>query len=204
MKRAILLVVALSICAPAATQATVTISVGNHLLLPNTPGQVIDIIVSSDGEGLNAMDMYLDVNGGIGPAPLITGFNLQFAPTVWAAQPNTPSVYGAPYEPPPGTLVFSSGVFLNSLAVNVSGNGIVAQIEFDTTGLLGGVFPVRLQNDDWGPTVLATNTGPLDPVLVNGSVVIGIPEPGSMVLGLLAVAALGIVASRSRPLRKGR
>jgi hypothetical protein len=198
MRLRVIFFVGMLACAPTVGQAVVTVSAGLHTLIPNTPGQVIDILISyTEGEGVNALDLYIDINGGIGPAPVITGFNLQGAPTIWAAAATTHSVYGPPYEPPPPTLAFASGVFLNNSAANVPASGVLAQLEIDMTGIFGGTWVIRLENSDWGETVMGNSSGPLPFIREDGAIT-QVPEPASLVLALLASTALTAVGIRRR------
>jgi hypothetical protein len=200
MNKRVLIFLGLLVFVPSMALATVTISAGNHVLLPNTPGQVIDILISTDAaDGINALDLYMDVNGGNPAAPVITNYNTQALPTIWGAAATTHSVYGPPYEPPPPTLVFATGVFLNNSASNVPASGILAQLEIDTTGFFpgDGPWPLRLENNDWGETVTGNSSGPLLFVRVDGEISI-VPEPSSVVLALFAAAAMGAVVIRRR------
>jgi hypothetical protein len=197
MQRHALIIIVL-LCLGSSAHATVTLSVGHHFVLPNTPGQTFDVLISSSGEGITAMSFYLEVNNGLGPAPIITGVNISTAPTIWAALPNNTSDYNYPYEPPTITLAFD--VFLQSAAWEVPANGIAARIEVDTTGLLTGYFPLRLENDDFGETLLGDSQGVLNYVRVDGSLTI-VPEPAAGILGLFAIAVLAASAIRIRAAR---
>jgi hypothetical protein len=193
------MILGLLVTTTSVAQAAVTLTAGNHPLLPNTPGQVVDILISTDAsDGVNALDLYLDINGGNPSAPQFDSFTFG-APAIWAAAATSPSVYGDPYEPPPSTLVFASGIFLQNATTDVPASGILARLTVDTTGFFAGdgPWPLRLENGDWGETVMGNSVGVLPFIRQDGEISI-VPEPSSLVLTLLAAAALGAVAIRRR------
>jgi hypothetical protein len=204
MQRRVLLFLGLLVCVPAVAQAAVTITAGSHPLLADTPGQVIDILVSSDGEGINVVDLYMTIDGNVGPAASFEGYNPWGAPTVWDDPPGgagnwTDNGYPAVS---PGDLKFAQGVALNNVNNDVSGNGIIAQVTIDTTGFFFGDGPwvLQLTNEDWGDTSVANSDGVPETFLIDGEISI-VPEPASLVMGLFAAAALGAVVIRRRRVR---
>lgn len=178
---------------PSTALAVPTITVGNHLLLPNTPNQVIAILVSSAGEQVAGLDLYLYVNGGVGPAPVITAIDVVGPGTIFA--PNNVGQFslGPPYDVPglqPSAITTTASGF-------VPANGVLAYVTFDTTGIPVGGYTISLTNPDLGPTDFAVNPG-FDAILVDGF--IGqVPEPSTFVLAALGVAgACGMRLRRKR------
>jgi hypothetical protein len=184
---------------PAIAQATITITVGNHNLLPNTAGQTVDILVSTDAsEGVNSMDLSIIENNFVGGGPVMTALLLDDAATIWAASPSTQ--FGG-IDPPSDTELFNS-VAVDSTSTNVPLSGVLARIIVDTTGIPVGSYPLEIGRQDGsiGPTTLFATTGQLSPIIIEGSLNI-VPEPSSVVLGMFGVAALGMVVIRRRRIR---
>jgi hypothetical protein len=176
----------------AVAQAVPTVTAGNHLLAPNTPGQVIPILVSSANENVAGLDLYLYLNGNSGLGPIITAVDVIGPGTIF--NPNNVGQFslGPPYDVPgqqPSAITTTASGF-------VVANGTLAFVTVDTTGVAGGVFPLGLFNPDLGPTDFAVNPG-FDAILVDGSITV-VPEPASIVMGLFAAAGIGAVVIRRR------
>lgn len=161
--------------------AATTINVGNYLLLPNTPGQVISIpVVGGDaapgadlavqiGDGGPEMAMYGQPAGT--PGPKITGIGLTTG-TIFG-------VSGASQFTPSGNIpqVWFTNVALLGTPTSVSTSGVLANITIDTTGFSNGSFPLLLKNVVPGlnpPNGMSsdfTDSGPV-PTINNGAVLI--------------------------------
>jgi hypothetical protein len=217
--KTLLLIPAGLLCLSAAVHAAPTITVGNYVLVPNTPGQTIyfDVngIVPNAGTtaapgNVNGMTFTVAIAEG-GPAyggplgPKTTSIDVDSGPSIWVA-PNSPSGHIAPtvFIDPGGqlaqiTLLTTSGF------VNVS-SGILAMLVIDMTGLPpGGGFgdwsitlAGGIVEEHLGNTELIGSSTP-DPVIINyengnsGSILI-VPEPSGVALaaiGLIGVAAWG-------------
>lgn len=182
---------------PSTTLAVPTIIAGIHYIQPNTPGQVFPILVQGPGEMVAGLDLYLLVNEGLAPAPVITAVDIVGPGTIF----NTNNVgqfdLGPPYEAPglqPTAITTTTSGF-------VAANGILAFITVDTTGIFGGfgfplVYPLSLTNPDLGPTDFAINPG-FDAILVDGELRF-IPEPSTLALAALSLVGLIAVARRHR------
>ena len=224
-----LLVVPVAILFLSATAPGATITVGHYIVLPNTPGQTIVINVSgivpnasanplSAAPGnVNGMVFSVAIAGG-GPAyggtpgPTITAIDVDSGPSIWVA-PNSPAGHN-----PPST--FYDGQIAQVTFLTVSGfvnvtDGILATLVIDTTGfpagggfgewtltLAGGAIEENLGDTEF------TGSSTPDPVNIvyeafggtAGRIAV-VPEPSSIVLGLLALAALAAVAAGKRHAR---
>jgi hypothetical protein len=151
--------------APATTQAA-TITAGVHTLLPNLPGQQVQIFASG-GEAVSGIDFFVQVGdggatvGGDDTRPTITSLDLVTG-TIFAAN-NT----GAFTDPAP--LIW--GATTTTTSGTVAANGLVATLTIDTTGLSSGQFDLVLNPPSTGPTAFADPGVTTN--LMNGSLRIG-------------------------------
>ncbi len=182
---------------PALASAAVTVTASNHVFGPGGGVAVVDVIITSDaGEGLNSMDLNAIVNNNVGGGPIITGFNITGAPTLWQLNATT-LINGVD---PPGTEIFESVV--NNSAVNsaIGASSILATVTIDTTGLGPGAWPWSVgpnPNSQTAPTTLFSVSGEIVPVYFDGVISV-VPEPSSVVLGLFAAAGMAAVVIRRR------
>jgi hypothetical protein len=204
MLRKIGVVLGLLICSAAIANAEQTIIVGDHVLLPNTAGQIVQIFVSSNTQ-VAGLDMNAQVADSgplalgsiVGPGivgDIITG-------TIFASN-NTGVGDGD------GGAFGNQVEFLSTTTASgtVLANGLLVTLTVDTTGLdsnspgdLGpGHWSLRLFDTVNGPTDFADPLINASNVIVDGSLIIPSPEPTSIVLGLFAIAGLGAVAVRNR------
>jgi hypothetical protein len=199
MQRRVFLILAAFLTLPAMAQAAVTVTVGNHNLVPETAGQIVDILIAAtEGEGLNSMDLSLIENNLVAGGPVITAIDLVSAATIWGASPSTQ--FGG-VDPPTSTEIFNS-VAVNSTSTDVSANGILARLTVDTTGTAVGSYALEINRQDGsiGPTTMFAVGGEIFPTYINGSLNV-VPEPSSIVMGMFAVAGLACVAIRRRARR---
>ena len=189
-----------------------TVVVGNHVLLANTAGQLISITVSGiEPNTVNGITFAFEIDGG-GPdyggplGPRITEVDVDSGPSIWVS-PNSAG------HNVPNVFIDASGQwggvdFITTTGfVNVA-SGIVITLQIDTTGIAGGVHSLSLvgnNNDD----AIALNFGPSHftgqnfvSSITDGTIFM--PEPSSVVLGLLGIAVFGVIALRKRHARTQR
>jgi hypothetical protein len=176
----------------AVAHAVPSMIVGNWNLLPNTPGQVVQVLVDSSEEQVAGLDLYLFVNNNVGPAPIITAVDIIGPGTIFNPNNVGQTTLGPPYDVPG----LQTSSITTTSAGFVTADGILAFVTVDTTGIFAGTFPVSLTNPDLGPSDFAVDPGN-DAILVNGQWNV-IPEPSSIVMGLFAAAGLGAVMIRRR------
>ncbi len=205
MLRKTCLVLALLLSLPVAASATPLISAGTHILQPNTPGQVIAILVSGlpgdpildqgqvvgGGEAFAGVNLSLMVEDGTF-GPTITGVDLVGAGTVLAGNNNGQQDY-SPFYVAPGREIVAYATTSNGY---VGPNGVLAFLEIDTTGVLPGEYDLHLSHSVFGqsdlPPFFVTDT------LIEDGLLQVVPEPSSVVLGVFAMAGLGAFAIRRR------
>lgn len=151
---------------------------GNYELLENTPGQWIEIFVSS-GEQVAGCNFSAQIGGG-GPqlggtlGPIITSVDFEGSPgnpTIFFGNnkgPNNLDVIGVP-QIAMYSIITDSGTVL--------ADGLLARVEIDTTGFFGDrTWSLTLSQPPQAPT----NFAPLPVAITDGA--IHIPEPASMIL----------------------
>jgi len=202
MVRKFSLVLALLIGTAAVANATQTIIVGSHNLLPGTAGQVITILVTSNtqvqGLALNSQiaDGGPDAGGSVVGPSLVASI--------------LPGIFGANNT---GESDVDGGGFGNQIDLKqtstasntVLANGTLVTLTIDTTGFTGtspgdlgpGTWSLRLSDTLNGPTNFGDGVIDASNVITDGSIHIT-PEPTALVLGLFAAAGLGAVAIRNR------
>jgi hypothetical protein len=137
--------VVLTLSATSTARAASTINVGNYLLLPNTPSQVIQIPVSGTDMAPGA-DLAVQVGDGgpqLGgtPGPVITGIGLTTG-TIFA-------VPDASQSTPSGNIPqvwFTDVALTGNNPSSVLANGVLANLTLDTTGFSNGSFALLLAN----------------------------------------------------------
>jgi MYXO-CTERM domain-containing protein len=205
MRLKVVLLAAAMLAAATAARADLTITVGDHTLLPNMAGQVVPIFVSAQG-GEAVQGLQFRVTEGDGGSA-VGGFDIGPAMTGDITGPGTvffPNNVGtADNSVPP--MVLDLGTVTGAGSITLPpGLSLLGTITFDTTGLgpgpALGLFmagPNSLTGDtQMNPFFIGNDPGTALTV-VNGSVQI-VPEPSSVVLGLFAMAGLGAVAIRRR------
>ena len=197
MRRKVGLALAFVFCLAATVQAANVVTIGNHVLLPNTPGQVITLNVSGTDQ-VGGLDFFLQVaDGGPGAVGniLAPGISGDILTGMIFASNNTGLNDGNP-----GGSNFGNEIVLLSTTTNsgtVLANGLLATVTIDTTGFFGGSWPLIMTGTAAGDSDLGV---PGNLQTIDGS--ISVPEPTSVVLGLFAVAGLGVVAIRKRRARR--
>ena len=161
---------------------TLAIDVGEHVLLPDTPGQVIPILVSggADVQGVvfnfQLDDGYPDVPGSTGDGPNIANVDLVGTGTVFGSIANS------------GNNVIESRDQIWVVGTTTSdgvivAKGILAYVTIDTTGWFGGdgLWQLKLADTFNGDTNFQTPDGQIVPIIINGLVTIDnlpVADPG--------------------------
>jgi hypothetical protein len=197
------------------------ITVGNHVLVPNSGVQTIDILISG-GEPMIGLDFTFSIGdggvdfGGTMTEPL-ADVDLVGPGTIYHGN-NTGQQLGA-YVPGSGGTIVGPGLWGATYALTETGfiraEGVLARLTIDTTDLSNPtsndrVIPLRMTlppGNPYGP-VPTSFTGPngltVFPLAPDGSLIIpavAIPEPAGLSLGLVSAAAVALVVRRSRPSR---
>lgn len=162
------------------------IVVGNHALLSNTAGQQIQLFVTGNDQvsGLNFNLQVADGGPGAGGSilgPVITGVDLVSQPGMIFYQ-NSTTVLN------PGSAPRLAVRSFTTASGTVIAEGLVAIVTFDTTGIAGGTYPLKMS---------ATVNGDSDfagvPInIVNGTITLPTPPvPPDISLSIRDVTATG-------------
>jgi len=153
------------------------IDVGNHVLLPNTRNQTIEINVSG-GHGVSgvvlnvqAADGYPDVPGSSDDGPNITGVDLVGSGTVFGNVPNNGNGFIETYDQ-----IWIVGTTTQEPNVAIL-EGTLAKVTFDTTPFSSGTWDVKLADTFNGDTHFQSSVfGTLvSPQVINGTIRIDQP-----------------------------
>jgi hypothetical protein len=188
--------------------ATTVVTVPSVTLLPNTPNQIIAILVTGDGQ-TSGMDLNVQIDdGGVAfnpgtennpPRPKLTGLEVKVPGFVFSANVTDPG----PSNPQPGILLdqFSSYSITTASGFNPATGGL-ARLTIDTTGVAPGSWPLIITGTVGDDSLLyddSTDTTPnvLDTQFINGVLSIVVPEPSSLVLAAFSsLAVVGLVWRR--------
>jgi hypothetical protein len=182
------------LAAAQAAPAAIVIDVGTHYLLPNTPGQAVQIFVSTtDANRVGGCNLNAQIDGA-GPAfggvagPAITNVDLQTG-TIFAGNNDGESNL-APFEVP---MLAMYSILTHTSTVPAS--GLLVTLTVDTTGYTtpGQSWTLNLNNTLNG----ATDFAPTAATITDGLIII--PEPCT--LAVLAVGAAGMLLRRRRRAR---
>jgi hypothetical protein len=208
--RCLLFLSAIAVVAPA--HALTTVDVGTHALLPNMPGQTIDIFASGP-DLIAGMDLFVRIaDGGPDPdlpafargvisGPVITDLDI-LTGTVFGSN-NTGSINGFATEE--NTFPDPYEQYENRSTTTASGaviaNGKIGTLTIDTTGFFvgSGPFALVLSSTAAGDTIFIdffSSVGAKVPSsITDGLIVIAeVPEPGSLALALVALFATSSIA----------
>jgi hypothetical protein len=205
MRSSFIVALALALSPLATTaQANLFIDVGDHLLLPNLPGQTIPIYVKADGgeqvQGILLRAFLGDGGaavGGVDVGPAMSGAILDPGMLFFA---NNFGLIDSSFGPMILDLQTATDTGFITLPPGLS---LMGTITFDTTGLGPGSvtgMALKLVGGLGGDTQLPPyfSGDPDFPLtIVNGSVTI-VPEPGSIVLAAIGLAGIIALAYRRR------
>lgn len=193
----------------AATAATV-INVGNHLLLPNTPNQKIEIFVTG-GDQIQGVNFNAQI--GTDPENALNTPVFQYDANQHLSFPGNNlstllapgSIFAVPAGFGENDVTFYPRLWQSGSATSsgtVAANGLLATLYIDTTGLIGGVWPLILSATIAGPTDWAGSIFQgqevSNPIIIDGTIGGLIPEPSSIVLAGFAVIGFGGFVARRR------
>jgi PEP-CTERM motif len=179
-----------------ALQATGTgqlINVGSHDLLPNVAGQEIAIFVSGGGQ-IHGVDFIVQIGNG-GPyngfpadGPHITDIDLISPPAIFASD-NIGQFDSITTPQKWESFTFANG------SGTVDASGLLATITLDTTAVMPSTTWALILTD---PTTFEDENGEtINPTIFDGLITV-VPEPSAIVLGILAMAALGVFGACRR------
>ena len=220
LKRYGIAAAAVGLSAAAGAQAAVITVPENIQLQPNTANQLVEIFVTGEANDpqITGMNLYASIGDGTGPGaePVFrrtVGANtnaqgVNYDTTIFRApQPGYDPEGTGQDQPFPSTVTFQTTagqpIAESSIAFNESGQAIVAngkivRLFIDTTGINGGVFPLKLMDVDNGAgsdTAFILSGGTeLVPTIDNGSIQV-VPEPAAF--GLIGLAGLALVRRRA-------
>lgn len=154
------------------------INVGIHQLLPNRAGQVVKLYVSGDVQ-VEAMEFMVQIADGSN-GPILEHVDI-LGESIFSS--NNLGVY-------PGSYVQPGLAYLGTMTESgyVLGNGLLATLTIDTTGLYEGQYDLLLMNTIEG----STNFADIIPVITNGRLIV-VPEPCSL---LVVASGIGVMLLR--------
>jgi hypothetical protein len=183
--------VVLLFCLLSATaRSQIFINVGDHTLLPNTPGQTIDISVSG-GIPVQGLNFNVQVADGFPdgtPPGTVDGPNITAIDILGTA--SKPTIFFGnntgqqPIRSDPQ--VWSASTTTSLGLVNAA--GLLGILTIDTTGWFGGNWTLALNNTQEGPTDFTL----LSATITDGSITV-VPEPVSTSLVTSALLAGGLL-----------
>jgi hypothetical protein len=209
MRRQVLLFLAVLMSLPAIAQATVTITLGNHILEQNKADQTFNITITADEDyAFGDTRTTIEASG-----PFITKINgttdgaiASMAGTVWAGGGG--GIAGTPNGTP---TIGDNGRFLtwshntSSFAVQQT-DGIHAIVTVSTVGIAAGVYDFTDGNDggisEMFSAIVSDEGVAVSELIVEAGTLTVTPEPGTIVLGLFAAAGLASVAIRRHRSRR--
>ena len=168
------------------------INVGAHSLLPDTPGQTIEIRVSG-GAAVQGVDFNVQIadgfpTGGTVDGPNITGVDIigtALNPTIFFGNANAPQVLRQ--DPQMWSL------FTTTQSGTVVANGLLGILTIDTTGWFTGNWTLALGNTQEGPTDFTL----VNATITDGSITV-VPEPVSSVAVATLLLAGAVFLRRRR------
>jgi len=217
MRKVALAFLILIFCMAEMAHAATSISVGNYVLLPNTPNQEIQIFVTG-GDQIQGMNL----NAQIGPDPSsaitpVFQYDANQHLVFPGANLSTLLAPGSIFSPPAGfgenDVTFFPALWQAGSATSsgtVAANGLLAKLYIDTTGFFplytDQVWALNLFDTiggptDWAGSLFQGNEVP-NPIITDGTIrIVGVPEPSAVVIAMFGVAGLVAFAIR-RPARR--
>lgn len=169
----------------AASSEAITITVGDHTLAANTPGQQVQIMVSG-GEQVSGLNLQVQVGDGgpeladFGLAPGVDG------PAITAVDLTTGTIFAGVSEDEysetgpriPQYVCYS--LAMTETGASVPATGLLATLTIDTTGFQGGTWDLRLGNvlPELGP--YNSDFAPTPATILNGSISITLPGDANL------------------------
>ncbi|MEM1224666.1 MAG: hypothetical protein AAGJ40_03160 [Planctomycetota bacterium] len=174
--------------------ADIVIDIGNPVLLPDTPDQVISI-QSSGGEQVAGVNFNLQIDPVVGVSPEITGLDIVGPGTIFTSS-NTGQTGTTIGELDPINLASFQFALASATTTSgtVSSDGVLGFVTLDTTGIFGGSFVINMDSTFNGPTDFAPT--PVNTFLGGSLTVAAIPEPSSFTW--MASAASLVLLTRYR------
>ncbi len=193
-------------------QATITITVGDHPLLPNTADQPIEIFVSG-GDLVRGVDFNVQIADGFPnhafPDPGVDGPNIpntDLAADILGAGGNS-TIFTSTSNNGTGYVAGNNGEQFANRGTLIDGTGTTAAagrlvtLKVDTSGWFSGSWDLRLGDTINGSTTFFDANGdPVVPVITEGTITI-VPEPS---LACVAVGALLVGGGCVARLRRRR
>ena len=153
-----------------------TIVVGNHIVLPNSAGQIVQVFVSG-GDAVSGVDFNAQIaDGGIFAGGVVSGPAI--AADIVNATIFAPNNVGD-NNANPGHVFGDMVAFHSTTTASgaVSANGLLATLIIDTTGFASGTWPLKLAGTVNGNTAF----GSVPTNVTNGRITIGSFAPGQVV-----------------------
>lgn len=191
MRSRVILAASIVCCCCAVARAASTVHTGSYFFYENTTDNKVQITGTNDaGDTTAAMNFVVGIGDEHSAGqPLITDVDL-LTGTVFEAN-NTGQFF--PSFPPPGYVVVGA-IVTESAAVSTA--GLLGTLTIDTTGVAPGEYDLKLKKD-FGAPLVSFNFFTMPALYDLGTItVLPIPEPTSLLLGTIALAALGAVAVR--------
>jgi MYXO-CTERM domain-containing protein len=167
-----------------------TIDVGDHVLLPDAPNQLVTIDIGG-GVPVQSLDINVQVaDGGPVAGGMIVGPGFTadiLSGTIFAD--NYANYVNHNSDLHDGTQYMWYSLTTDSGTVET--NGLLVTLTFDTTGFTGGSWPLIMSGTIHG----STNFGSIGASIINGSISI-VPEPPSAALAALCFAGLAAWSRR--------
>lgn len=187
---AIAAVVGIVLLAAGSVSADMYIDVGDHMLLPDTPGQIVRIMVSTDaGDMVGGCNLNAEIAGG-GPA-----YGGEFGPAITAVDMEAETIFAGITEGATdiGSLAQLAICSIVTTGGTVLADGLLATLTIDTTGFTtpGSTWTLELGQTLNGPTDFA----PAPAIISEGTIQL-IPEPTT--LALLGLSGLALLHRRRR------
>jgi hypothetical protein len=194
------------LCLPLTAMGAVTITASNHIFTPGNEVAYVDILMTGD-QGINSADISVIIDDALSGGPKILDIDIVTAAVglYWVDNPGD----GGGFNDGGGTILnsdqdaFISVAFNNAVNPAIPGGGtVLARVLIDVTGMtLGDSWALVIDdavNATFGPSFVNATAGPPDPQTYFNGTLQYVPEPSSVVLGLLAAAGLAAVIVRRR------
>lgn len=172
---------ALLVILPLSASAAIVIDVGDYQLLPNTPDQVRDILVTGTDQ-VQGLNFYSQVASG-SSGPIISDVDIIGTDTIFFG--NNVGMTDLDGSGNPDAAPQWEGRTTTTAAGTVLADGLLARMTFDTTGLFNTDSVIT-----WDLLLSGTLNGSTDfagtaASITNGTLFFAIPEPSTVVIWLV-------------------